>query len=145
MAFTGKCACGAIGYTVRKDTSEVGPCHCATCRAWTGGVFMGLQAGKDEVAFEGEEHLSIWKSSDWAERGFCSKCGSSMFYRLTMPGPHQGDYHLGAGTLDDWTGLTFAGEIYVDKKPDLYAFAGDHPRMTEAEFMASIMPPPAGS
>lgn len=142
MALTGKCACGAVRYRIDKDETEVGPCHCGTCRAWTGGVFIGLQAGRDETVIEGEEHLTIWKSSDWAERGFCSKCGSSLFYRLTVPGPMQGEYHFGAGTLDDWGDLKIAGEIYIDKKPAAYAFAGDHPRMTEAKFMASIMPPP---
>ncbi|MEM8754808.1 MAG: GFA family protein [Pseudomonadota bacterium] len=145
MALTGKCACGAVRYTIDKDAADVGPCHCDTCRAWTGGVFMGLQAGKGEAVIEGEENLTIWKSSDWAERAFCSKCGSNMFYRLTIPGPNQGEFHFGAGTLDDWSGLNFAGEIYIDKKPGLYAFAGEHPRMTEAEFLATIMPPPDAS
>lgn len=144
MALTGKCACGAVRYTVHKDEGDVGPCHCGTCRAWTGGVFIGLQAGKDEATFDGAENLSIWKSSDWAERAFCSKCGSSMFYRLTAPGPMQGEYHFGAGTLDDWSGAKWVGEIFVDKKPETYAFAGDHPRMTEAEFMAQFAPPPEG-
>ena len=138
MALKGKCACGAVGFEILKDQKEVGPCHCDTCRAWTGGVFFGIQAGADEARLTGEEHLTIWKSSDWAERAFCSTCGSSMFYRLTMPGPAQGEFHFAAGGLEDWGDLEMVGEIYVDKKPDAYAFAGDHPRLTEAEFMASI-------
>jgi hypothetical protein len=30
------------------------------------------------------------------------------------------------------------GEIFVDNKPAGYAFAGDHPRLTEAEFLAQF-------
>lgn len=142
MALTGKCACGAVGYTIHKDQKEVGPCHCDTCRKWTGGVFLGVQAGADEATLTGEEHLTIWKSSDWAERAFCSKCGSSLFYRLTIPGPMHGEYHFGAGALEDWGDLKMVGEIFIDKKPDAYEFAGDHPRLTTEEFLASIAPPP---
>jgi len=31
-----------------------------------------------------------------------------------------------------------AGEIFIDDKPHVYDLAGDHPRMTGAEFMASL-------
>ena len=134
MALNGKCACGAVGYTIHKDQREFGPCHCDICRAWTGGVFMGVQAGKDEATLTGEEHLSIWKSSEWAERGFCSECGSTLFYRFKEPEM----YLMATGCFDDDELCQVAGEIYIDEKPSGYAFAGEHPRLTGAEFLASI-------
>ncbi|MEM7544903.1 MAG: GFA family protein [Pseudomonadota bacterium] len=141
MSLTGKCLCGAVSYTISKDQREVGACHCSSCQAWSGGVFIGIQAGKDEAVLTGEENLTIFKSSEWAERAFCSKCGSSLFYRVTAPGPMQGDFHFGAGTLTDWDGLAMNDEIFIDRKPDAYAFAGTRKQMTGAEMMALFAPP----
>lgn len=146
MAMTGKCVCGAVSYTVKKDVHEVGVCHCGMCRAWSGGVFIGLAAKKDEAEVKGEDNLTIFTSSPWAERAFCSKCGSSMFYRVTAPGPMNGDFHFGAGTLDDWGDAKLSEEIFIDRKPDAYAFAGERKTMTEAEVMAMFAaPPPEGA
>ena len=72
--------------------------------------------------------------SDWAERGFCSQCGTNLFYWYA-----DGDqYIMCIGTFDDTTPFTMAGEIYIDSKPPGYAFAGDHPRQTEEEFLKSL-------
>ncbi len=141
MDKTGSCLCGAVTYTAKDIKPEAGACHCSMCRKWSGGVFIGVEAQPDQMTIEGEEHINRYPSSEWAERCSCSKCGSSLFYRLTMPGPMQGVYHIGFGTMDDQSGMTFAGEIFIDHKPDTYAFAGDAPRMTEAEFMAMYAPP----
>ena len=145
MAMTGKCVCGAVRYTIQTDKKEVGACHCEMCRAWSGGVFIGLQAAPRDVAWEGEENLTIYKSSPWAERAFCGTCGASMFYRVTAPGPHQGQLHIGAGTLDSYGDAKMTEEIFIDGKPAAYSFAGETRTMTAAEMMALFAPPDAGS
>lgn len=141
MALSGKCLCGAVSYTIDKDQKEVGACHCASCQAWTGGVWLGVQAGANEATLDGEEHLTIFKSSEWGERAFCSKCGSSMFCRITAPGPMQGDFHFGAGTLTDWSGLEMTEEIFIDRKPGAYAFKGERKTMTADEMFALFASP----
>ena len=40
------------------------------------------------------------------------------------------------GTFDDQSEFRMATEIFVDRKPDSYEFAGDHERLTEAETLA---------
>ena len=96
-----------------------------------------LAASATGVVFEGEEHITRYSSSEWAERGFCSRCGSSLFYRLKEPE----QYIMSTGAFDDAEQFKLAGEIYVDEKPSGYDFAGDHPRLTGAEFMASLGQP----
>lgn len=134
MSIKGKCLCGAVRYEVKKSAIEVGSCHCGMCRAWTGGINLSFEAKPGEIAFTGEEMIEAYSSSDWAERAFCRRCGSSLFYRLKA----DGTMHVAAGSLESWEGASFIGEIYIDAKPALYALAGDHKRMTEAEFLASI-------
>ena len=48
---------------------------------------------------------------------------------------------MSAGTFDDPTPFKLAWEIFIDRKPDGYCFAGEHPRMTEAETLARFKPP----
>lgn len=86
------------------------------------------------VSFQGEENMKRYASSEWAERGFCSNCGTNLFYRLKQPEM----YMMATGCFDDADQFSLAGEIYIDEKPAGYDFAGDHPRMTGAEFMASM-------
>lgn len=141
MSKSGSCLCGAVSYTLSETPENCGVCHCSMCRKWTGGAFVAFMAAPDKVTMSGEENLHVFKSSEWAERAACSKCGSSMFYRVTAPGPEQGVYHLGLGTLDDANGIPLKQEIFVDVKPDGYNFAEDTHKMTGAEVFAMFTPP----
>jgi hypothetical protein len=93
-----------------------------------------MAAYAESVEFSGEENVSVYVSSDWAERGFCRTCGRSLFY---LP-KEAGRYVLWTGALDDPSVLELAGEIYIDEKPAFYDFAGDRPRMTGQEFLKSL-------
>jgi hypothetical protein len=133
MHRTGKCLCGAVTFTADIEP-KLGACHCGMCRKWTGGVLLTTDA--KNLRFSGEDAITIYKSSEWAERGFCSRCGSSLFYRITAPGKHEGATALAAGALDDLNGLPLKLEWFIDRKPDGYAFAGEHKQLTEAEVFA---------
>ena len=132
MSRTGRCLCGAVQFEAEGVSDEVHACHCNMCRHWSGGPGLAVQA--ESVRFTGEEHLARYASSGWAERGFCTRCGSNLFYRLKEPDV----YTMWFGAFDDPTPYALHGEIYVDEKPAAYDFAGDHPRMTGAEFLASL-------
>lgn len=43
-----------------------------------------------------------------------------------------------SGSFADPSTFRLAGEIYIDEMPQGYAFAGDHPRLTGEQFLASI-------
>jgi hypothetical protein len=102
------------------------------CRRWSGGP--GLAISVEKIEFSGEENLERYPSSDWAERGFCSKCGTSLFYRLI----ESDQYMVWMGSFDDQADFRLSGEIYIDEKPPAYDFAGEHPRQTGTEFLASM-------
>lgn len=133
----GGCLCGAVRYEATPKGTTFGACHCETCRKWTGGPLMTFESS---VVFTKNDGLATYTSSQWAERGFCRDCGSCLFYRITADGPHQGQTLLTYGSLDDPKGLVLDHEVYTDKKPDGYGFAGDLKGMTEAEIMAAFGP-----
>ena len=136
MPKSGSCLCGAVTYEINSDPSDAGACHCGMCRKWTGGINVAVEAAPDQITINGAENITTYPSSDWGERSFCSTCGSSLWYRVTAPGPLNGTRFVGLGTIDDPRGIAVTSEIFIDRKPSGYAFAGDLKAMTEAEFMA---------
>jgi hypothetical protein len=136
MERTGKCLCGAVTFTAKGLEPGLTACHCDMCRRWTGSFLIAL--GTADVAWNGEDKITTFASSGWAERAFCSVCGTSLFYRLTAPGPHQGNYYIGFGTLDDPSGFDVNVEYFIDKKPEAYTLAGDRKTLTEAEVFATF-------
>lgn len=136
MKRTGSCLCGDVTYEIENTPTKVGACHCVMCRKWSGGIYLAVHLTKDQVTFKGEEHIECYKSSDWAERGFCKTCGSSLFYRVTAPGPNEGDLHLAFGTIDDQSGMYLEEEIFIDRKPEGYSFAQDTAKMTSDQMFA---------
>ena len=141
MSLTGGCMCGAVRYTLNEEPTKIGACHCSMCRRWSGGIFLGSETKSDGITFEGAENLTLYKSSNWAERGFCKECGSSLFYRITAEGPMKGVYHFGVGTLDDANKAELKQELFIDLKPEGYSFAQDTHQMTQADVEAMFAEP----
>jgi hypothetical protein len=131
-SMSGRCLCSAVSFTAEEVETHHHVCHCGMCRRWGGGPIFGASASG--VKFEGESNIARYTSSEWAERGFCKTCGSNLFYFLKPAN----QYILCVGTFDDTSPFVVAGEIYIDRKPAGYTLAGDHPRLTEAEFLAKF-------
>lgn len=93
---------------------------------------------KPDTRFEGEENITVYDSSEWAERGFCKQCGSHLFYRLK----HSGMYEIPMGLFDDTEGLEFKRQIFIDEKPSLYTFANSTQDLTGSEVFALYEPSP---
>jgi hypothetical protein len=72
------------------------------------------------------------RSSDWAERGFCNKCGSNLFYHII----DSNEFQISAGLFDDQSGLRLLLQVFVDRKPRFYTLADKTETMTEAEVFA---------
>ena len=85
-----------------------------------------------EISFTGEDAITVYNSSDWAERGFCAKCGSHLFYRLKESKQHM----VPAGLFDDQENFVFESQVLIDQKPAFYSFSNKTNDMTEAEVFA---------
>ena len=92
---SGGCLCGAVRFTVAIMPTRTGACHCGMCRKWAGGPYMATDCGTD-VTFEGADNIATYRSSPWAERGFCKTCGSNLFYRIV----ETGQLMMSTGTLE---------------------------------------------
>ena len=131
---SGQCMCGSVKFTA--ETAErFNACYCKMCQRWSSGTFMGVHTQSFEVV-EGQEHLTVFKSSPWAERAFCAKCGSNIYYHA----PEHGAPSVALGSLDDTGGMNVAMQFFIDKKPDGFALANETKTMTEAQIMEKFGP-----
>lgn len=136
-ARAGGCLCGAVRFTATDVPTSFGACHCEMCRRWNGSALLGVTVPAGSVTFEGE--IAEYQSSSWAKRGFCPKCGTGIFFRVTQDGPYADEVELPIGLFDDPNGFEMVSEIYIDHKPDSFAFAGEGRKtMTRADCVAKF-------
>jgi hypothetical protein len=132
----GSCLCGAVRFEAEPAEHQCHACHCEMCRRWTGAAFVAVPVAPDAIRFDGGETIRVFRSSDWAERAFCGTCGSTLFYRVTADGAQRGMRFVALGLFDAPDGFPLTSELFIDVKPDGYAFAGEHKQATRAEFLA---------
>ena len=132
----GSCLCGMVKISTAYVNKDIGACHCGMCQKW-GGPYMALRC-ETAVSIEGEENITIYNSSEWAERGFCNVCGSHLFYRVKGTQA----YFLSVGIFDDQDGFIFERQVFIDRKPSFYSFTNKTNDMTEAEIFAKYAAPP---
>ena len=137
---TGQCLCGSVQFEIELTSPHFSICHCGMCRRWSAGPYMSVH-GKGPGRFIKGNTLAWYRASPWAERGFCTTCGSSLFYRLAED--HDAMLVAAVDALDDASGITLEQHIYIDAKPDRYDFADHCPRLTEAETLNAfgVTPP----
>jgi hypothetical protein len=135
---SGGCLCGAVRFTASPSDHEVGVCHCSMCRRWTAGPFMVRDCGTT-LKIEDKSSLGAYRSSEWAERAFCTKCGTPLYYRLI----DKDMYFVSAEAFDDLSDLAFTSQIFIEEKPAYYEFANKTHNMTGAEVFAAFAPPEA--
>ncbi|MEL6877415.1 MAG: GFA family protein [Pseudomonadota bacterium] len=126
----GHCLCGAVTITVEAPHKELDICHCKMCARWGGAMYAGLEV--DSFSIGGEASISVYQSSDWAERAFCSKCGSNLWYKF-LP---TGNRTFLAGLFDLPEGIEIKQQIFVDEKPDWYDLVQKSPMKTGPEIIA---------
>ncbi len=78
---TGGCQCGAIRYRLDAEPRGANICHCRMCQKAGGAPFMAFTGVPTTQFVVTHGRIAIFASSDIAERGFCSACGTPLTYR----------------------------------------------------------------
>ncbi|WP_348678729.1 GFA family protein [Alcanivorax profundi] len=115
---TGRCLCGAVSLGATPNSPHVAVCHCDICRRWGGGPLLAVECD-DDVVVNGEDHVVVFASSDWAERGFCRECGTHLFYRLRQGG-HTA---IPVGLFQEYENWQLTQQLFIERKPSFYSFA----------------------
>jgi len=78
----GSCLCGAVRFAARLPSKWVAHCHCTRCQRAHGAPFVtwaGFERSRVDVT-DPEALLHWYVSPAGGSRGFCSRCGSPMFF-----------------------------------------------------------------
>jgi hypothetical protein len=131
-AIEGHCLCGGVRVVLPAPVSDVGACHCDRCRRWGSGPWLALQVPGAVIS---GDTLTIYRSSMFAERGFCRRCGTHIFHR-----PQDGPELAVSSGLFPSDHLHIAREIFSDSKPPFYRFVADSEKRTGASMAQEWLP-----
>jgi len=121
----GGCLCGGVRYVINGPLRGVIACHCGQCRRTSGHYAAFTNAPSESLELTSSSSLTWYRSSAAAERGFCSVCGSNLFWRQVGSDTTS----VTAGTLDTPTGIEMEQHIFVADKADYYTLNDDLPKL----------------
>ena len=111
-----KCLCGGVKIKITGELRSVINCHCSQCMK-THGNFAAYTACLNEcIVYINKKTLKWFNSSNAAKRGFCSKCGASIFYKKLK----NNTISIAAGMFSNPTTLKTYCNIFTKGKLDYY-------------------------
>lgn len=116
----GACLCGGVRFSAALPSLWAAHCHCTLCRSAHGAAFVtwfgvdAAQATLDADRDDRGQPLLRWHASTpGAERGFCGRCGSPLFFRSTR---WPGELHIALAHLHG----------ALDRSPQAHVFWDTH-------------------
>jgi len=120
----GACLCGAVKFEVARALNSPDACHCSQCRKQSGHFWASTDVQRKDLSISGREHISWYLSSERVQRGFCSVCGSFLFWEAT----NRDTIAIAMGAFDSPTGTSLCMHIFVADKGDYYDIADGLPQ-----------------
>ena len=119
----GSCNCGAVKWEATGELRGIIACHCGQCRKQTGLYYAATNVADDRLTISSSGTLKWYQSSPEAKRGFCSECGSALFWK------HSADPFTSilAGSIDGDSSLEVEEHIFTADKPDWYDITDGKP------------------
>ena len=125
----GGCDCGGVRYRVRGKLRDIIACHCEQCRRTSGHFVAATACRRANFELIKDDTLRWYTAVPKYRRGFCSTCGSSLFFE--QEGGER--VSIAAGSLDEPQGLKIVAHIYVSEAGDYYEIEPDVPASPKGE------------
>lgn len=122
--YGGGCLCGGVRYRVEGKLRDAAACHCGQCRKVTGHYGAFTACRNERLSIEKDETLAWYESSPGVRRGFCSRCGATLFWDSSER-PY---IAMAAGTLDTPTDIRLTAHIFTEFKGDYYEITDGLPQ-----------------
>lgn len=124
---SGSCLCGAVHFTVDAQLSHPDACHCTQCRKQSGHYWASVDVPRSVVVITGEDRLTWYQASPKVRRGFCSTCGSFLFWAPLG----RDKIAIAMGAFDGPTNTMLGTHIFVADKGDYYDIADGVPQRSQ--------------
>lgn len=111
----GGCLCGAVIYQITLPTLWCAHCHCSMCRLSHGAGYVTWFGVADPQfrIIEGDDAMAWHQSSPPAQRAFCKRCGTRLFFRSKR---WPGETHVTLASLHE----------PLDRVPESHVFYASH-------------------
>ena len=115
----GTCLCGAVSFEIAGPLEHrPEACHCTQCRKQTGHFLVAVNVRRSALTVHGADKVTWYRSSEQVQRGFCSVCGSTLFWNPTIDGYEF--VAIAMGAFDSPSGMRIAKHTLVADKGDYY-------------------------
>ena len=121
----GSCLCRAVTLEVTGALPAPDACHCRQCRKQSGHFFVSTDVPRSALTVHGAEHVRWHASSPKVRRGFCSLCGSALFWD---PPPERDWIGVAMGAFDGPTETRIRIHVHVAEKGDYYEITDGVPQ-----------------
>jgi hypothetical protein len=126
-AFEGGCLCGAVRYRATTPPVRGVICHCPMCRRHSGAPVLAF------VHFPARDFTWLlgaparYRSSEFAERGFCAKCGSTLSMHEEVLADR---VQIAVGSLDDPARVRIDDHVWTKDRIPWFDVADNLPRFS---------------
>lgn len=128
-AFEGGCLCGAVRYHSTAPPVRGVICHCSMCRKHSGAPVLAFVHFPLESFRWIKGEPTRYQSSEFAARGFCSICGST----LTMHEEVLGDrVQIALGSLDDPGRVNIDDHVWIENQIAWFEIKDELPRFRKS-------------
>lgn len=126
-AFTGRCLCGAISYSVDAEPTVVGDCYCTDCRR-SSGTSHCTHAAIPDSALTVTGAVTVYEraadSGNLVRRAFCGHCGSAIYStNRGIPGMT----FIRVSSMDDLDRAAPQMSVYASRAPAWARLDRSHP------------------
>tara|TARA_Y100001970_G_C14249993_1_gene871101 strand:+ start:3422 stop:3826 length:405 start_codon:yes stop_codon:yes gene_type:complete len=121
------CLCNGVSMTIKGQFRPVINCHCIQCTKTHGNYAAYTSVLEQNIIFKSKKTLKWFQSSAKAKRGFCKKCGSSIFFKRIGSKA----VSISAGLFRNPSKLKTISHIYVKNKRDYYKITDDLPKFNK--------------
>ena len=124
LSLTASCLCGGIKLKTQGYHRNVQNCHCIQCMKTHGHHAAYTNVEERDVKFLKKRTLKWFKSSKRTKRGFCNKCGASLFFKIIG----NKTISIAAGMFNRPVKLKTSMNIFVKGKSDYYKLDSSMPK-----------------
>ena len=123
-SLSASCLCKGIVMTIKGDFRPVVNCHCMQCTKTHGNYAAYTSVLEENITYKSKSTLKWFSSSAKAKRGFCKKCGASVFFKKIGSRA----ISISAGLFKNPTNLKTFSHIYTHNKRDYYKITDNLPK-----------------
>src|SRR5210317_1257019 len=128
----GSCLCKNITFEIFNECRYSVLCHCTMCQKANAEFSNYTKVKKEKIKFLKKKNLKWFHSSQNFKRGFCSNCGSSLFFQSRTS---NNEMAISTGSLNN--NIPVKGHIFYKEKKSNLSFPRIHkkfPRSAQGFF-----------